>query len=196
MGAMSDHELLERWRGGDRDAGDELVDRHFPAVSRFFRSKVGADEAADLISASFLACVEARDRIGAAGFRAYLFGVARKRLAEHFRGQRETVDLAELSVADLRTSPSGKLARAESGALLRAALESIPVDDQIALELAYWEELSGAEIAAVLDVPPNTARSRLSRARSRLRDALAALATPEEAALAEAALGPKKTERD
>lgn len=183
----SDSELLERWRGGDRAAGDQLVDRYFLPVSRFFRGKVGAD-AADLISATFLACVEGRDRIGEAGFRAYLFGVARRRLADHFRGQRDEVDLADLSLADLRTSPSGKLARAESGALLRAALETIPVDDQIALELAYWEELTGDEIAGVLGVAANTARSRLSRARGRLRAALEQLATPAEAALADAEL--------
>ena len=180
----SDSELLARWRAGDQSAGDDLVSRHFAPLSRFFRSKVGAD-AADLISATFLACVEARDRIGEAGFRAYLYGVARRRLADHFRGQREAIDLAEISIADLRTSPSGKLARAESGALLRAALETIPADDQIALELAYWEELSGPEIAAVIGVNANTVRSRLSRARGRLRAALAALGTAEEAALAE-----------
>lgn len=183
----SDTELLELWRGGDRGAGDELVDRHLPAVTRFFRSKVGAD-AADLISATFLACVEARDRIGDAGFRAYLFGVARNRLAEHFRGHRDTVDLSDLSLADLRTSPTGKLARVEAAVLLRAALETIPIDDQIALELAYWEELSGAEIAGVLGVGANTVRSRLCRARARLRAALASMATGEEAALAERAL--------
>ena len=183
----SDSELLATWREGDQGAGNDLVSRHFAAVSRFFRSKVGAD-AADLISATFLACVEGKDRIGAAGFRAYLFGVARRRLADHFRGRRDVIDLSAVSLVDLRTSPSGKLARAESGALLRQALERIAVDDQIALELAYWEELSGAEIAEVLGVAENTARSRLARARVRLRDALEALASPAEAAMAVAKL--------
>ena len=51
-------ELLEAWRGGDRRAGEQLFERHYAAVSRFFRKKLefGVD---DLIQRSFLACVEA-----------------------------------------------------------------------------------------------------------------------------------------
>jgi len=71
----TDLELLDRWRAGDAAAGEELVGRHWTAISRFFRAKVG-DDGADLISQTFLALVEGRDAID--NLRPYLFAVDRK----------------------------------------------------------------------------------------------------------------------
>jgi RNA polymerase sigma factor (sigma-70 family) len=179
---VTDLELLDAWRSGDSRAGEELVSRHWSGISRFFRSKIG-DDGADLISQTFLACVEGKDRIEGDNVKAYLFGVARRRLADHFRRsarKRDTVvDLAMSSLADLAHQ------RLE---LLRVGLARIPLDDQIALELSYFEGMSTREIAAVLEIEENTVRSRLSRARDKLRAALAELGTPEEAAVAESQL--------
>jgi RNA polymerase sigma factor (sigma-70 family) len=180
----SDVELLDGWRAGDSAAGEELVNRHWTSVSRFFRSKIG-DDGADLISQTFLACVEAKDRVE--NVKAFLFGVARRRLAEHFRRVRP-VDLSLSSVVDLATGPVTQLDRQQRADLLHQALARIPLDDQIALELAYFEALPMADIARVLEINENTVRSRLSRARQKLRDVLATLASPEEAALAESQL--------
>ncbi|MEO8703870.1 MAG: sigma-70 family RNA polymerase sigma factor [Kofleriaceae bacterium] len=186
----SDHELLEAWRGGDKHAGDELVSRHWTSVSRFFRAKVG-DDGADLISQTFLACVEGKDRIEGDNVKAYLFACARRRLADHFRRRARTpaLDFAVSSLADLATGPLTELGRRQRGELLREGLARIPLDDQIALELAYFESMSTRELAAVLEIPENTVRSRLSRARAKLRAALAELASPEDAKLAESQLG-------
>ncbi len=167
----SDTELLDAWRGGDRNAGDELIRRHFSPICRFFRSKLG-DQVEDLVQRTFLDCVESRDRIAPGGFRAYLFAVARNRLRDHLRGayrRPAMIDLASHSVADLGTSPSGVAAKNQEERLLLDALRSIPIDQQIALELAYWEGLSGREIATALGISENTVRSRLARARDALR---------------------------
>ena len=165
------------------------MSRHWSGVSRFFRSKIG-DDGADLISQTFLACVEGKDRIEGDNVKAYVFAVARRRLSDHFRRRARTpdVDFALSSLADLGPGPATELDRAQRKELLRAALARIPLDDQIALELSYFEAMSTREIAAVLEIPENTVRSRLSRAREKLRVALAALGTPEEAALAESQL--------
>jgi RNA polymerase sigma-70 factor (ECF subfamily) len=183
----SDFELLDAWRAGDLAAGNELVSRHWASVSRFFRSKVG-DDGADLISQTFLACVEGRDHID--NVKAYLFATARRRLADHFRRRARTpeLDLARSSLADLATGPTTEVARRERGELLHRALADIPLDDQIALELAYFEQLSTRELAGVLDIPENTVRSRLSRARDKLRERLSALGAPDEVELAESQL--------
>jgi len=186
----TDLELLERWRAGEAAAGEELVGRHWTSVSRFFRAKVG-DDGADLISQTFLACVEGRDRIEGDNVKAYLFAVARRRLVDHFRARaREPgLDLSMTSLVDLATGPRTEAERKERGELLRQGLGRIPLDDQIALELAYFEQLSTRDIAGVLEIPENTVRSRLSRARDKLRAALAELASPDEAAVAESQLG-------
>jgi RNA polymerase sigma factor (sigma-70 family) len=193
----TDLELLDAWRGGDKVAGDELVSRHWEPISRFFRSKIG-DGGADLISQTFLACVEGRDRIEGENVRAYLFAVARRRLADHFRktSRAGVADFTLSSLADLATGPLTEVSRRERAALLRQGLARIPLDDQIALELAYFEGMSTREIAGVLEIPENTVRSRLSRAREKLRAALGEIGTAEEAALAESQLVDTERERN
>ena len=59
----SDGELLEAWQSGDREAGNHLVDRHFDAITRFFRNKVcGDDDVAELVGQTFLGCTSGKDR--------------------------------------------------------------------------------------------------------------------------------------
>ena len=183
----SDLELLDGWRAGDNAAGEALVARYWTSVSRFFRSKLG-DDGADLISQTFLACVESRERIE--NLKAFLFMVARRRLVDHFRRQARSpeVDFSVSSVIDLATGPATALSRRRREDLLRDGLTRIPLDDQIALELAYFEDLSTRELAEVLEIPENTVRSRLSRARDKLRTALVALGTTSEASEAESQL--------
>jgi RNA polymerase sigma-70 factor (ECF subfamily) len=193
--APSDLELLAAWRAGDLRAGDALVSRHWDGIARFFRAKVG-DDAADLIAQTFLACVEAIDRIEGDNVRGYLFGVARRRLADHFRRRARTpaLDPGVSSLADLAPGAITELGRRERDALLRDALARIPLDDQIALELFHLEHLSTRELAAVLDVPENTVRSRLGRARDKLRAVLAERASPDAARLAESQLDPNPSD--
>jgi RNA polymerase sigma-70 factor (ECF subfamily) len=57
---------------------------------------------------------------------------------------------------------------------LLAGLHALPLDLQLALELRYWEDQSGPELAAILELPEGTVRSRLRRGLEALRDALAA----------------------
>ncbi len=170
-------ELLVAWRGGDNEAGNALVALHFQSISRFFRGKLG-DDVEDLVQQTFLACVKARDRIEGTSFRSYLFGVATRRLFSHLREaykfDRE-IDFSVTSLADLGTTPSESVARNQRAQLLQSALAQLPVNFQIVLELAYWEGLSGAEIAVALEIEEGTVRSRLSRARSRLREVVVAL---------------------
>ena len=171
----SDEELLDAWRGGDGAAGRVLFERHISALSRFFRTKVG-DEREDLIQGTFLACVESRDRLrDGSNFRAYLFRIARNRLYDHiargYRGVGQPDPLSQ-SVIDLGTSPSRILAKTQQDQHLLLALQQLPLASQVLLELHYWEGLSTAELADVLEIPRGTVKTRLMRARERLREQL------------------------
>ena len=173
---MDDLDLLTAWRQGDRKAGDALIRRHFDAVCRFFRTKLG-DDIEDLIQRTFLDLLEASAPVD--NLRATLFTIARRRLIDHLRARYQAgpvEGLTSISVADLGTSPSGVVARSEEERLLAEALRRISLDHQIALELAYWEDLSGPEIARVLGISEHTVRSRLARAHDALREAVAAVA--------------------
>ena len=173
---MDDRELLEAWRAGDQSAGSELFERHFDALYRFFRNK-SASPVEDLVQDTWLACVRRKDTVR--DFRTYLFTVARHELYEHWRksGARQgDVEIGEISLADLGTSPSGVVARRAEHQLLLQALRAIPLDLQIALELTYWEGMDGPELAEVLGIPEGTVRSRLRRARELLEARMAELA--------------------
>lgn len=169
-----DFDLLDAWRAGDRSAGNALFRRHFDSVCRFFRAKVALSLVEDLVQETFLSCLESRDDFRKqSSFRTFLFCVARRRLYDHFRRkQGNPVDFMASSIADLGASPSQDLARRQEQRLLLLALRTIPVDQQIALELYYWEGMEGHEIAEILGISPHTARSRLHRARQALREAL------------------------
>lgn len=167
---QDDFALLEAWRGGDSAAGNQLFERHFEVVYRFFHKKVsGAPE--DLVQQTFLTCVEARDRFrGGSKFRTYLLSIARFELMSYLRKKyNQPIDFTTTSFHDLGASASTALAVERDRRALYDALESLPLDLQIALELAYWEELPTTEIAVVLGVPTTTVHSWLRRAKRQLR---------------------------
>lgn len=168
----TDAELLEAWAQGDRDAANALFERHFTRVYRFIRSKV-ATGAEDLVQETFTAAIAGRERLrDAASFRGYLFGVARNMLRQHFRKQHvrgEAADLSVHSVLDLCPGFNTALGKRQEHRLLGQALARLPVDYQVALELYYWEKLSGPELGEVLGLSEAGARSRLHRAKQALR---------------------------
>jgi RNA polymerase sigma-70 factor (ECF subfamily) len=172
--ALSDVELLALWHDGDERAGSALVRRHFDAIHRFFSNKAYGHED-ELVQQTFMACVQARDAFRReSSFRAYLFGLARFQLLTHYRKRRRApaLDFTSRTFRDLRTSPTGTLIKHEQRRLLQQALQQIPLDQQIALELTYFEELSAVEVAEALGIPENTVYSRLRRAKAHLRAAL------------------------
>jgi len=170
---VTDAELFREWASGDADAGAVLFERHFPSIERFFRHKLIADDPADdLVQQTFLGVLEARARFrGEASFRTFLFAVARNVLGKYLRTKSRDArrfDPSLHSVADLGPSPSAAIAVAQAGQLLLDALRALPVDSQTMLELFYWENMRGGEIAQVLGVPLGTAKTRLRTARLQL----------------------------
>ncbi len=175
-----DAALLLQWRQGDRQAGARLFRRHYDVVVRFFVNKVSADDQPDLIQRTFLACVEGKQRVhSGARFRNYLLGIAFRQLYKHYdrkRGDNARLHYGTVSVADLDPSPSQVAAQHDEHRLLLAALRRIPLEYQVALELAYWEGHSAAQLAEVLGVPLGTAKTRIRRGRQLVEVELRALA--------------------
>jgi RNA polymerase sigma-70 factor (ECF subfamily) len=178
-----DGELLERWRAGDGMSGEALFERYYAMVERFFLNKVTTG-VQDLVQETFMRCVENRERIrDNERFRMYMFAVAYNVLAAHlrerYRGDRE-IDLGKVSVCDLAPGPSSLVAQRREHRLLIKALRVIPVDDQVILELHYWEQLTTDQMASVIGIPVGTVRGRLQRARTRLEEAIQRLAESQQ----------------
>lgn len=173
----NDLTLLERWRAGDVASGQALFTRHFQDVYRFFEHKVPAD-VDDLVQRTFAACVASRDQFRAeCSFRTYMFSIARKQLYKFLRQRPkgEHFDFDEISIAAVTTSPPSKVDRANQVELLRHALLQLPAEQQLLLELHYWQDLDAVALGQVFETAPGTIRVRLLRARDALRKQLSAL---------------------
>jgi RNA polymerase sigma factor (sigma-70 family) len=181
--ALDDHALLAAWRAGDGALGNVLFQRHIRSVSRFFRTKV-PESAEDLTQTTFLALAEKRAaELPAVPFRAYLFGIARNQLLMYLRGKVRAArrfDPLTSSARDAGAGPARIVARQQQHETLAAALQRLPIDYQVALELHYFEAMPLADIAAVLERPLGAVKSLLSRGRDLLREQLEELATTDE----------------
>lgn len=168
--------MLGAWRAGDKLAGEALFARHFRKVYRFFETKFPAD-ADELVQSTFLACVRAKDQFRAeSSFATYLFTIARhelyRRLAER-RRDLDRIDFEVSSLAELAPTPRTRIAAHEDRQRLLVALRDLPVEQQVLLELHYWEGIEIGALADIFESPAVTIRSRLHRARVALRERLA-----------------------
>lgn len=178
--APDDRVLLDAWRAGDGSAGGQLFQRHFLSVTRFIESRAHPDVVDDLVQSTFERCVASRTKIrDGLRVRAYLLRIARNELLMHLRSRR--VRETEVATETRESMPVSWLAnyRREQRLLLRA-LRRLPIEQQFVIALHYWEDLTTVEIGDVLDVPVNTVKTRLHRARQRLASELGRLeAEPE-----------------
>lgn len=166
--ATADRDLLDAWRGGEKSAGSELFRRHFASVARFFEARAPKCIVDDLVQSTFERCVAASDNIrDGIRFRAYLLAIARNQLLMHLRSRKPAAEASEVELVDSARASWLANHRAEQELVLRA-LTRLPEDLRLTIELRYWEELSLQEIASVTDVPANTVKTRLYRARKRL----------------------------
>ena len=189
MGQRDDLELLKAWRAGDPGAGNELLTRHYPSVYRFFANKVN-NGLEDLVQSVFARCVEGVATVELRGaFKPYLFGICKYVLLDEYRARHAPggeLDSARDSIADLGAGMTTIIARKRQLLLLLEALRSLPIDQQIIVELFYFEELSGRELGEFLGVAENTARSRVRLARERLAKNIVKRAQGGEVSMEEA----------
>ena len=176
--------LVRAWKEGDKHAGAALFRRYYDPIVRFYRNKAIGQE--DLVQRCFLRCVDLRTKIrDESSFRSFVFGVARNVLLEHYRKARydKRLDFTVQTVEDLAPTPTAKLAKGENASRLLMALRRLPLEQQIAVELYYWEDLNAREIAEICEEPEPTIRTRLRRARLRLEKELQELSGSTNAEL-------------
>jgi RNA polymerase sigma-70 factor (ECF subfamily) len=147
-----------------------------PILGYALRRVTHREEAADVVSEVMLV---AWRRIGEMPegdeARLWLYGVARRVLANQARSTGRRTRLGERLRVDLAALPDAGEAmagRIEERAWLLQGLSQLSEEDREVLLLSSWEGLEPTEIALVLDLAPGTVRARLHRARRRLRERL------------------------
>jgi RNA polymerase sigma-70 factor (ECF subfamily) len=164
---------LTRSAHGDSAAFTHLVKTHSSALHGYFARRMPA-VSEDLLAETWLQAFAARRTFDPArgSARGWLFGVAHNVLAQHLRRAGRTEPVPGPDVTDPWQVVDQRLDAAAMAPALRRALAELPVEERELLLLISWEQLTPSEAAAVVGIPAGTARSRLHRARGRLRDRL------------------------
>jgi RNA polymerase sigma factor (sigma-70 family) len=163
---LSPPEVVETKR---RHRFEELYAAHrVPVLGYALRRTDNTDDAADVLAETFLTAWRRLDEVPVGEqARLWLYGTARRVLANHHRGERRRLALADRLKAELAVSyrqPN------DAGGVpdIAAAFRRLPMPDQELLALAGWEGLDPGQIAAVVGCSRNAARIRMHRARRRL----------------------------
>ncbi len=177
-----DAELLAAAAEGDGDAYAVFFRRHTRAITAYaIRRCDHPDEVADLVADTFMIALQASGRYVPETDTAlpWLFGIARRVLA---RQRRRRSGFARLLVKSSNSSIrfqgieedaiAGAIDATRSGPTLRRALQSLSRGEREVLELVAFAGLTPSEAALALDLSPNAARLKLSRARKHLRHVL------------------------
>jgi RNA polymerase sigma-70 factor (ECF subfamily) len=158
---------------------ESAFQQHFPSIYLFISRRVGTALAEDLAAETFATAYRRRASFDPerGSLRSWLYGIATNLVRNHWRAEQHLLALDARLLPEIDTSDSSDAAdqRVIAALLaprLAAALGLLTRDQRDVLLLHAWAELSHEEIAAVLEIAPGTARSRLSRARASLREQL------------------------
>lgn len=174
---QTDSQVLRRSLD-EPEAFTRIFDRHYDDVARFLGRRIETSEAEEVTAETFLIAFRDRARFDCdrSSARPWLFGIASNLARHHQRG--EATRLRAYARVDRNTEPdlseeAGDRADATSRrAALIGGLSALSADERDVLLLFTWAQLAYGEIAEALGIPIGTVRSRLSRARGLMPQAL------------------------
>ena len=176
IGPAIDRSLIDRARNGDLDAFESIVRARMDAVYRLTSAILGNEaDARDAAQETFVAAWRQLPRLREPEkFEAWLQRVAVNAARQTYRARsrRRVREIPSSTIAALGDPAAA--AQRDDAAILDAALATLPVDQRSILVLHHLEGRPLAELAAILDVPVGTAKSRLFAARRALAGAIAA----------------------
>jgi RNA polymerase sigma-70 factor (ECF subfamily) len=161
-----------------------LYDRHAASLLRYVQRRLGMEMADDVVADTFLAAFRQRHRYhpDRADARPWLYGIAANEIGKHRRTELRMLQafartgtdpvLTRGAIASHADEVAGRVSAAASGRDLAAALAALAAGDRDVLLLHAWADLSYAEVGQALGIPAGTVRSRLHRARRKVREAL------------------------
>jgi len=170
---ISDDDLLTRYRAGDARAFDTLFERHYVSVYNFacvlLRNEADAE---DVLQDTFLAVAKHADSYEATGkFKPWLMRIVRNRCFNRLETRRSRQErfvplgLALVEPDSLTPGPPDAAILSEQLRLVREGITELPERQREALCLYAFEHMPYREIAAVLNVPMNTVKTLIRRAR-------------------------------
>jgi RNA polymerase sigma-70 factor, ECF subfamily len=179
---MPNHEslLIERAKAGDVPAFEELIGQYRPRLFRFvFACTSNAEDAEDALQETFLQAFRAMPSFrGDASFSTWLHRVALNTAHNWMRSQARAsserlVRAVAIAAPEVPPALDEGLVAEERRRLVQHALAQLPDHYRSALILRHYQEMSYEEMAAVLEIPVGTVRSRIAQGRHLLLERLA-----------------------
>jgi RNA polymerase sigma-70 factor (ECF subfamily) len=156
-----------------------LFRRHAPYIQRYVVRRIGPDAADDIVAEAFLLAFRQRDSYdqARADARPWLYGIATNLIGRHRRAEIRLYRALARTGADpvmeaFTDQVDDRVSAGTASRRLAAGLARLPEELRDTLLLVTWGDLTYAEAATALGVPVGTVRSRVSRARSKLRRTL------------------------
>jgi RNA polymerase sigma-70 factor (ECF subfamily) len=169
---------------GDRAALETLLDRHADLVHAVCRRIVGhPEDALDATQEALVAVARGIHRFdGRSQFTTWLYRVATNAALDELRRRKRRPVPVDVVPEPVRTAGGGVATTdaVDARLVVDAALARVPAEFRVAVVLRDLCDLDYAEIAEILDVPPGTVRSRISRGRAALAEALGNPPPPSE----------------
>nr|BFD61948.1 RNA polymerase sigma factor RpoE [Bdellovibrio sp. HM001]BFD65785.1 RNA polymerase sigma factor RpoE [Bdellovibrio sp. HAGR004] len=168
---VTDLELVEKVKSGDRRSFSELVKRHQRSVLRLsLRFVKDMDTAEDVTQEAFIKAYEKLNTFeGRASFKSWLFQIAVNTARNKIREwKRDTVDIDDVQLA-VDAEAETTLVHTAVSDILKNEVEKLPFKQKTALVLRVYEDLSFNEIADIMECPYDTAKANYRHALMKLR---------------------------
>lgn len=175
---MEEKDLICRAARGDAEAFRQLVEAYQTPAYRLAARMCGPDSAEDVTQEAFLAAWRALPEFrGDCRFSTWLYRLVSNAAIDCLRREkkhRDTGDVDDLELPDGGPSLQEQAERSDTRAAVRRALDRLSPEHRQVLLLRFMQELDYGEIARALNVSEGTVKSRINRAKSKLREVLAA----------------------
>lgn len=172
---QTDAFLLQRIAGGDKGALAALYKAYERPVYRFIASRLNdPHEASDILHETFLDVWRVAGSFeGRSQVRTWIFGIAYRKVIDAHR-RRSRIDLTDEvpEPAEMEDSAETGYAAAQEAEHLRFCLGKLSDDHRSAISLAFYDDMTCAQIAEIKGVPEGTVKSRLFHARKLLQHCL------------------------
>lgn len=175
MSQKPDEHFIYKVIQGENDAYAVLVDRYKHMVySLALKIVKNREDAEEIGQDTFLKAYNALNEFkGQSKFSTWLYKIAYYRSLDYLKKNKRRVDTTKIDISEEYNIASMDDALdlmdvKERAEIIKHAIQELAVDDAVLITLYYFETLSMAEISKVMEIPPNTIKVRLFRARKRL----------------------------
>lgn len=171
MPGTKDSDLISQVSSGDKRALRELYDRHAPGLRRFVENWIADKEnAADIVHETMIDVWQSAERFqGRSSVKSWIYSIARnKAIDQNRRGARVVHADPDLDTADDAPTPEQELQAFQNVERVRACIDALSPTHKAAIQMAFFEDLTYAEVAEIEKCPLGTIKTRIMHAKKLL----------------------------